>query len=438
MYSRASLVVGALAALAVVIPGATRAQQLSAADRAVAVARLWAEARYNEAAWDLVRADWDSALAANLTLADLRQPDALFFRRLRRMLALLGDGQAAIRPPGAVRARVARPPLELRAIERRAFIVDYAENDEMRIARPERLAEIVAVQGVPAEAWIRDSILPEVPAGSVPARWSRAVATMLEGEKGTAVHLLLRLPGGVERGASLTRTVDLDDRWPLTRPSLEVDTLPGGVAWVRLHALDDPDIADRFDRAVPEFRGGTLKGLVLDVRDEAGRPAGRDAGYQILARLVDKAFVTSRWRTPQYRPAYRGVDMPDSGGAWFAVPPDTVRPRRPSFTGPVALLASPLTAGAAEDLLVAFRNAARGPIIGEASAGATGQVLTLSLGKGWEFAVGVTRDAFPDGSEFYGTGIAPELPVIVTVADFLAGRDAALERAKQYIDGKGR
>src|SRR2546423_1096052 len=101
MYSRASLVFGALAALAVVIPGATRAQQLSAADRAVAVARLWAEARYNEAAWDLVRADWDSALAANLTLADLRQPDALFFRRLRRMLALLGDGQAAIRPPAS-------------------------------------------------------------------------------------------------------------------------------------------------------------------------------------------------------------------------------------------------------------------------------------------------------------------------------------------------
>src|SRR5256885_14913910 len=182
MYSRASLVMAALAALA---PAATRAQQLSAADRAVAVARLGAEARYNEAAWDLVRADWDSALAANLPLADLRQPDALFFRRLRRMLALLGDGQAAIRPPGAVRARVARPPLELRAIERRAFIVDYAENDEMRIARPERLAEIVAVQGVPAEAGIRDSILPEVPAGSGPARSSPGVGTMLAGGKGT-------------------------------------------------------------------------------------------------------------------------------------------------------------------------------------------------------------------------------------------------------------
>src|SRR5213592_242824 len=435
MPSRTSL---ALSVVAVVLPAAVRAQGLSPADRAVAVARLWAEARYNEAAWDLVRADWDSALAANLVLADQRQSDVQFYRRLRRMLALLGDGQAAIRPPAAVRARVARPPLKLRAIERRAFIVDYAENDELRIARPERLAEIVAVQSIPAEAWIRDSVLPEVPGGSAAARWARAVEHMLEGEKGTAVHLQLRLPGGVERGASVTRTVDLDDRWPLDRPSLEVDTLRGGVAWVRLNALDDPDLAERFDRALPEFRD--LKGLVLDVRDDAGRPGGRENGYRILARLVEKPFLTSRWRTPQYRPAYRGLDMPDSSGAWFTVPPDTVPPRRdrPAYTGPIAVLASPRTAGAAEDLLVAFRNTARGPIIGEPSAGATGQVLALSLGKGWEFAVGVTRDAFPDGNEFYGTGIAPELPVIVTVADFLAGRDAALERAREYIGGNRR
>src|SRR5256885_17173647 len=116
------------------------------------------------------------------------------------MLALFGGGQAADRPPGAVRARVAGPPLELRAIERRAFIVDYAENDEMRIARPERLAEIVAVQGVPAEAWIRDSILPEGPAGGGPTAWAPAGGTMVGGGKGTARQLPLRLPGRRGRG----------------------------------------------------------------------------------------------------------------------------------------------------------------------------------------------------------------------------------------------
>jgi carboxyl-terminal processing protease len=415
------------------LPALLAAQQLTPADRQLVAARLWAEARTNYAYWDRVRADWDSAFSANLALAAGRPSDLQFFHALRRTLALLNDGESALSPAPSVRARLARPPLELRAVQRRVFILDYAMNDEMRIARPERLAEIVAVQGVPAEAWIRDSVLPEVGGAAPAARWERAVARMLEGEKGTALHLQLRLPGGAPRGASVTRAVSLADRWPLERAALEVDTLPDKVAWVRVNSLADPDVTRLFDRAFSDF--SALQGVVLDLRENGGGAAGREAGYDILARLVDHPFVTSRWRTPQLRPAYRGQDMPDSSGGWLVAPPDTIRPRldRPVFKGPVAVLSSPRTAGAAEDLLVAFRNAARGPIVGEPSAGSTGQVLSITLGKGWSFQLCVTRDAFPDGSEFSGLGVAPEFPVTVTVEDFLAGRDAALERAREYL-----
>src|SRR5690242_14978823 len=111
-------------------------QQLVATERAEVVATIWAEARYNFASWDRVRADWDSALSANLRLAAQPQSDLLFYRRLRRLLALLGDGQAAVIAPPHLRSRIARPPLLLESVERRPFIVDYAENDEMRVARP--------------------------------------------------------------------------------------------------------------------------------------------------------------------------------------------------------------------------------------------------------------------------------------------------------------
>ncbi len=411
------------------------AQQLSAVDRRLIVAKLWAEARINYAYWDRVRADWDSALTANLTVADGRQTDSQFFHALRRWVALLGDGESEVGAPAAVRARIARPPIELRAVERRVFIVDYAQNDEMRIARPERLAEVLAVQGIPVETWVRDSVLPEVGGATPTARWERAVARLLEGEKGTALHLQLRLPVGAERGASVTRSVALGERWPLERPALEAEALPGGVAWVRVNALADPDVVRLFDRAFPDFKKATA--IIFDLRENGGGAGGRDAGYQLLARLMDHPFLTSRWRTPQYRPAYRGQDMPDSAGAWLAAPPDTIRPPlsgdRPAFQGPAAVLSSPRTSGAAEDLLVAFRNASRGPIVGEPSAGSTGQVLTVSLGKGWSLVVCVTRDAFPDGTEFAGVGVAPELPVAMTVGDFLAGRDPALERAREYV-----
>src|SRR5437016_10564343 len=125
----------AVAAMAPSPESTVAAQQLTAAERAATVASVWAEARYNFAYWDRVRADWDSGLVANLKLAAEPQSDLLFYRRLRRLVALLGDGRAAVIAPPTLRSRIARPPLLVSSVERRPFILDYAENDEMRVAR---------------------------------------------------------------------------------------------------------------------------------------------------------------------------------------------------------------------------------------------------------------------------------------------------------------
>jgi carboxyl-terminal processing protease len=416
-------------------PRAALAAQLTAADRAVAVATVWAEARHGFAYWDRVRADWDSALAANLSLATEPQLDVVFYRRLRRFVALLGDGQAAVLPPGTLRSRIARPPLLVESVERRPLILDYAENDEMRVARPERLAEILAVQGIPAETWIRDSVLPEISAATPADRWQRAVASMLQGPKGTPLHLLLRLPGGEQRGISVTRSVSLNDRWPLEPPDLTIDSLPGGVVVARINTLTGADVVRRFDSAFPDFRAVT-GGLILDLRRAATGTSAH--GYQILARLTSTPFPAARARTPQYRAGFRALRMPDS--SWYDLPLDTVAPRpdRPRYAGRIAVLASSATAGAAEDMLVAFRNTGRGPIIGEPSAGSPGRPLVVQLPKGWGVQFAVTRHAFPDAQEFAGVGLQPEIPVLRTVADVLTGRDAALERAREYLKNKGR
>jgi C-terminal processing protease CtpA/Prc len=414
------------------------AQQIGPVERARLAAAVWSAARANVPAWDRVRPDWDSGFTALLRAALTHPPpryDPLAeFRDLRDFVALLGDGQAAILPPSAVAGRWARPPLQVRGVGRRPFLVDYAENDELRVARPERGAEIVAIQGILAEQWIHDSVLPGISAATAAARWERAINRLLEGQKGTALHLLLRLPGGGMRGASVTRSVSLADPWPLTPAAFLVDTLPDAVLWVRLTSLADADVARAFDRACGDFAG--VKGIILDLRSHPGTGGGgRETGYRILGRLIDQPLVTSRWRTPQYRPAYAGRDMPDSTGAWFVAPADTIAPRRdlPVFGGPVVVLSSVRTGGAAEDLLIAFRNAGRGPIVGDTSSGSAGQVGEFPLFSGWRLRLTVTRDAFPGGSEVQGVGVAPEIPVIERVEDFLAGRDAPLDRARRYI-----
>jgi len=111
---------------------------------------------------------------------------------------------------------------------------------------------------------------------------------------------------------------------------------------------------------------------------------------------------------------------------------------RPGYAGKIAVLASNATGGAAEDFLVAFRNATRGVIIGETSAGSPGDALTIALPKNWAMQLSVTRHTFPNGEEFAGKGIQPELTVSATVADVQAGTDAVLERAREYVGGKKR
>ncbi len=408
-------------------------QQLSATERGVAVATIWAEARYNYAYWDRVRSDWDSALAASLRIAAEPQSDLLFYRRLRRLVALLGDGQSAVIAPPHLRSRIARPPLLLESVERRPFIVDYAENDEMRVARPERLAEIIAVQGISAEAWIRDSVLPEIAGATAADRWARAVAWMLEGEKGTSLHLLVRGPRGEPRGLSVTRSLSLNDRWPLDPPALAMDTLPGGVAVVHIASLADAEAVRQLDLAFPDF--GRVQELVLDLRHAA---AGKtEYAYQILARLSDHPFPAVRWKTPEYRAGFRAWNLADSAFTWYGLDYGTVAPRtdRPAYAGPIAVLASSTTCGAAEDLLAAFRAAGRGVIIGEPSAGSPGDVATFALPKSWGVQFSAARHQAPDGTEFAGVGIKPDLLVVRTVNDLLAGKDAALERARGYLQG---
>jgi len=415
------------------------AQRVNPVERQLVAAGVWAEARYNYAYWDAVRANWDSAFAATVTSSGARPApnDLQFVRRLRRWGALLHDGQLEIVPPAAIANRIARPPLALRSIERRPFIIDYVANDEMQVARPERLAEILAVQGVPAADWIRDSILPEIPAATETSRWDRAVAEMLEGERGTALHLLLRLPGGAERGASVTRSMSLlGPRSPLERPALEADTLPDGAIWVRVNSFADPDVLTMFDRALGDAprEGLRHRGLIVDLRETIGAVTGREHTYALLSRLIDRPFLGSRRRVPQYRP--------DSLTPWISVPSDTIWPpvqrERIAYTGPVVVLISPRTGGAAEDFVVAFQAGGRGPTVGESTAASTGKTATLTLPSGWRLRLTVSRDAFPDGKEFVPTGIAPQFPVEVRVEDVLAGRDAVLDRARAYLTDAAR
>jgi C-terminal processing protease CtpA/Prc len=118
------------------------------------------------------------------------------------------------------------------------------------------------------------------------------------------------------------------------------------------------------------------------------------------------------------------------------MPADEVQPHRKAlYSKPVVVLTSVGTASAAEDFCVSFKSINRGKFIGESTYGSTGQPLMLTLPGGGAARICTKHDTFPDGSEFVGVGVQPDIPVHQSIADFRGGVDTVLGAALHYFEG---
>jgi len=174
--------------------------------------------------------------------------------------------------------------------------------------------------------------------------------------------------------------------------------------------------------------------LILDVRLNGGGDGG--IAFEVIKPLVDRPTPTSRvmMRTYNGTDRARGTLM-----NWIDLPAGSIQPSDgPHYSGPVVVLSGPATFSAAEDFLVAWKNSGRGKTIGELSGGSTGQPLFFELPGGGSARVCTKRDTFPDGTEWVGKGIAPDILVRPTVADVRAGKDTVLERALEFLKSGGK
>jgi carboxyl-terminal processing protease len=83
-----------------------------------------------------------------------------------------------------------------------------------------------------------------------------------------------------------------------------------------------------------------------------------------------------------------------------------------------------------------FKDTGRAVIIGEMTQGSSGNPYRADLGNGMSMAVGAVRYRFPDGTDFEGVGIAPDVTVERTLLGIINNRDAVLERAEELAGAR--
>jgi carboxyl-terminal processing protease len=73
--------------------------------------------------------------------------------------------------------------------------------------------------------------------------------------------------------------------------------------------------------------------------------------------------------------------------------------------------------------------------VGEKTNGSTGQPLIIQLPMRARARICTKWDTYPDGREFVGVGVIPDVEIGPTAEDIAAGRDAVLEKGIEVLKG---
>jgi C-terminal processing protease CtpA/Prc len=261
---------------------------------------------------------------------------------------------------------------------------------------------------------------------------------ILSGPKNSVVPLKVKDPDGTIREVSLTRnSADKSGmpflwrwvRWYMFDPVIETRMLESDICYIKISNFGSEKVVAEFQKVFDGLDLTRLQGLILDIRFNPG--GNTMHAHSIASFLTDQPLTASKWKSLSYVPAQRSWGQPTG---WLEGGPATIEPRQGTrFSGPLVVLTGPGTYSAAEDFLVPLQYSRRALLVGEKTGGSTGNPIVVPLPGGGKFRVVSKRDMFPDGREFVGIGILPEVEVHFTQQDLLNGTDPILVKGIEVI-----
>lgn len=190
----------------------------------------------------------------------------------------------------------------------------------------------------------------------------------------------------------------------------------GQVAYIAIGSFGAPQYEARaMELVTGPYR--TARALIIDVRGNGGGNTPREL---IKTLLNGKEFVW--WKEDPYLLPNAmfdrlGASMKRRGGA-----------EKP-FVGQVVILTDGGCGSACEDFVMPLQWQKRATVVGDTTAGTTGQPVFLRYDNGMQITISAKRAAFPDGSRFEGVGIAPDLVIVTRREDLGSPQDRVLEAA---------
>ncbi len=364
-----------------------------------------------------------------------------YYLLLMELVARLRDSHTYVIPPwGRMTPGYDMPPLELGVMGDKFYVLRVGAADEIEAQRIYPGLEILEVgAAVPVRRYFNEKVLKYYTRGSRQADEAVLVFYLLYGPRGEKVRLKVRDTDGGVREVELTRASAGRDGKPfmyrflesLFIPSIQSRMLADGTCYVNIPNFEARNgrLADDFKKLVDSLDPSLTKGLILDLRYNSGGSGGIAA--QIAGCLIDRPVRSPRNHFFRYAPANIpwGEDPVSwTFREWEIAPRDGKR-----YLGPLAILCGPATHSSAEDMIIELTQGGRALTVGERTSGGAGGKLSVALPGGGELCLSTFKATYPDGREYMGTGIQPDVEVIPSLDDIMKGNDPALEKARGVI-----
>ncbi len=217
------------------------------------------------------------------------------------------------------------------------------------------------------------------------------------------------------------------------------------IAYLRIPSFDGARFENAALAALEQHK--SARAIVFDVRGNGGG----STPSRLLQALIDRPY--RNWGQTMalhfsYFQAYTKVaaSLPpgemseqqkgysNAFAEYFAAPQmvapgAVIPPSNPLYQGKLLVLTDGSCASACEDFVMPLKYSGRATIIGARTFGSSGQPYIYNFGNGMSIHISSVRMHFPDGSEFEGAGIRPDIEMDPTPAELRAGRDPVLARA---------
>jgi len=402
--------------------------ELSEDEKVAGLSKFWSEAKYNFVNFDLVpELDFDSLYLAYLPKVKESKSTIDYYKVMAQFCAQLRDGHTNVNPPEELYNQVySRPLLRTRLIEDKVIVIDVFDpalkQQAIKVGQ-----EVLTVNGMPVKAYAAKYVTPYQSASTPQDQKVRAFEyALFTGDLNEEIKLELKEASGRQTTQTIKRVTPESRSAYIKSSPFEYKMLKGNIAYVALNAFDTDSAAKAFAKHYPEI--SKADGIIFDVRNNGG--GNSSVGWDILSYLVKESSLINKWYTREYKPSYRAWRNTQNvfGGG------NTLRPNTKfHYDKPVVVLTGPKTFSAAEDFAAAFKSVKRGQVIGMASGGSSGQPLMISLPGNLSARICTKRDQLPDGTDFVGVGILPDVEVAQTVADFRKGVDTELQLALKTL-----